>query len=119
MPTALSKEKLVRDIESGKLVSPQGRNWHDFFIFLKSELPDTVKIPNPFILGGSGVNDFTKNGRLKEHLKVAEDNGVLDKALEFLCGLSESEWERSDGNLDPNEPGYWDLIAEDEPDDED
>ena len=119
MPTTLSKERLVHDIGSGKLVSPQGGKWHDFFKFLKSKLPDNEGIPNPLILGGSGANDFTKNERLKEHLKVAEDNGVLDEALDFLCGLSESDWEISDGNLDPNEPDYWDLIAEDESEDED
>jgi hypothetical protein len=56
---------------------------------------------------------------LREYLKVAEDNGVLDEALDFLCGLSESDWEMSDGILDPNEPDYWDLIAEDESEDED
>jgi hypothetical protein len=111
MTTALSNEKFVRDIESGRLVSPQGRNWHDFFKFLKSKLPDNVEIPNPLILGGSGANDFTKNKRLKEHLKVAEYSGVLNEALEFPGGLSEREWERSDGNLDPNELDYWDLIA--------
>jgi hypothetical protein len=119
MPTTLSKERLVHDMGSGKLVSPQGKKWHDFFKFLKSKLPDNEGIPNPLILGGSGANAFTKNERLKEHLKVAEDNGVLDEALDFLCGLSKSAWEMSDGNLDPNEPDYWDLIAEDESEDED
>lgn len=111
--TPLSKKELVRDIDSGKLVHPKGKRWHDFFKFLESKLPKTVNIPVPLILSGSGANDFTKNERLKEHLGVAEDNGLLDEALDFLCGLSESEWERSEGNLDPNEPDYWDLIAED------
>ena len=55
---------------------------------------------------------------MKEHLKVAEDNGVLETALDFLVGLPESDWEMSDGNLDPSEPDYWDLIAEDETEDE-
>jgi hypothetical protein len=119
MPTTLLKERLVHDIGSGKLVSPQGEKWHDFFKFLKSKLPDNGGIPNPLISGGSGANNFAKNERLKEYLKVAEENEVLDEALDFLCGLSESDWEISDCNLDPNEPDYWDLIAADEPEDED
>jgi hypothetical protein len=58
MPTTLSKERLVHDIGSGKLVSSQGGKWHDFFKFLKSKLPDNVEIPNPLIFGG-GLEKMT------------------------------------------------------------
>lgn len=113
-PVKPNKNEIMEQIESGVLVHPQNDRWHDLFKLLKSKLPDDVDVPNPLILVGSGANDFSKNQRLKEHLKVATDNGMLDEALAFLCGLSEGEWERSEGNLDPNKPDYYDLIAKDE-----
>ncbi len=99
----LSFEDIRNNIQSGIYVYPKTR-WHDFFVFVKSKLPDNVEIPNPLILAGSGANKFSKNERLKEHLKVAEDNNLINEALDFLSKLPDSEWEKSDGNLDPNEP---------------
>ena len=97
----------MEQIESGVLVHPQNDRWHDFFKFLLSRIPNDVDVPNPLILGGSGANDFNKNQRLREHLKVAEQNDVLSDALEFLSRISESQWVKSDGNLDPNAPEFY------------
>ena len=81
--------------------------WHDFFNFLKSKLPNDADVPNPLILGGSGANDFRKNDRLKQHLKIAEQNGLLADALYYLSKIPDSQWVKSNGNLDPNELDYW------------
>ena len=79
------------------------------YLRLKSKIPNDFDIPNPLILGGSGANDFSKNQRLKEHLKVAEQNGLLSDASEYLSKIPDSQWVKSDGNLDPNELDYWQL----------
>ena len=108
-PFRPSNEEIMEQIESGVLVHPQNDRWHDFFKFLKSKISNDVDVPNPLILGGSGANDFSKNQRLKEHLTVAEQNGLLAAALEFLSKIPESQWKKSSGNLDPNELDYWQL----------
>ncbi len=108
-PLQPSNDEIMEQIESGVLVHPQNNIWHDFFKFLKSKIPNEVDVPNPLILGGSGANDFSKNERLKEHLKVAEQNGLLSDALEYLSKIPDSQWVKSDGNLDPNELDYWQL----------
>ena len=99
----------MKQIDSGVLVHPQNDRWHDLFKLLKSKLSDDIEVPNPLILGGSGANDFSKNQRLKEHLKIAEENNLIDEALGFLSKIPESQWVKSDGNLDPNELDYWQL----------
>lgn len=62
---------------------------------------------------GSRVNDFTKNERFKKHLRIAENNGISEEVLTYLHGLSECEWQVSEGNLKPNEPDYLALIEVD------
>ena len=103
-PIRLSNEEIMEQIKSGVLVHPQNDKWHEFFKFLKSKIHHDIDVPNPLILGGSGANNFSKNQRLREHLKVAEQNDVLSEALEFLTKFSDSQWVKSDGNLDPNAP---------------
>ena len=106
------KDKILKDIENGILVYPY--KWHDFCVFLKSKIPKDQEVPVPLILGGSGASSYEKNQRLIEHINIARKNDVLDVCLNFLLKLPEEEWGKSDGNLDPNEMSYWDIIAEDD-----
>ena len=104
-------DKMLAEVESGVNVYP--KKWYEFFNFLKSKLPPDTEISLPFILGGSGENDYNKNQRFKEHLRVAEENGVIDEIKQYISSFSEDDWERSEGNLDPNTPSSNDMIVED------
>ena len=106
-----SIDKMLAEVESGVNVYP--KKWYEFFNFLKSKLPPDTEISLPFILGGSGENDYNKNQRFKEHLRVAEENGVIDEIKQYISSFSEDDWERSEGNLDPNTPSSNDMIVED------
>lgn len=97
-------------IESGELVYPYyAQDWDGFFQLIKSKLPKDTEIPNPLILGGSGASNYSKNRRLQEHIRIAKEHDLLDFALGLLYGINEEKWVTSDGNLDPNEPSYWEL----------
>jgi type I restriction enzyme M protein len=106
-----SIDKMLAEVESGVNVYP--KKWYEFFNFLKSKLPPNTEISLPFILGGSGENDYNKNQRFKEHLRIAEENGVIDEIKQYISSFSEDDWERSEGNLDPNTPSSNDMIVED------
>jgi hypothetical protein len=112
LPQKLSKEEILEGIESGILVYPS--QWHELFMLIKSKIPETIEIPNPLILGGSGASNYDKNQRLKDHLNIAKKYSVLDDALDFLSKLPDGEWIRSKNGLDPNELSYWEIMAEDD-----
>lgn len=75
-------------------------------------MPEGASIPYPLILGGDSANDYNKNQRLQEQLKVADEYGRLNSALIFLSKLPEEKWVISDGKLYPNDPTCWDLEEE-------
>jgi hypothetical protein len=105
----LEKHKhLLSRIESGELVYPQ-KVWINLFRLIKGNVPKDTDVPNPLILGGSGANKYSKSQRLQEHIQLAREHGLLDEALSLLCEVPEEEWVVSNGNLDPNEPTYWEL----------
>ena len=106
----VDRERLYKKIKKGELVHPfKATDWNRFFQLIKSKLPKGVDIPNPLILGGAGASDYSKNQRLQEHLRIAEEYGVLELALGMLSRIPEDEWVTSTGDLDPNEPSYWEL----------
>ena len=102
--------ELYRKIKTGEFVHPlKATDWNRFFQLIKSKLPNGVDIANPLILGGAGANNYKKNQRLQEHLRIAEEHGFLELALGILSRIPEDKWVMSEGNLDPNEPSYWEL----------
>lgn len=102
--------ELYRKIKTGEFVHPlKATDWSRFFQLIKSKLPNGVDIPNPLILGGAGTSNYSKNQRLQEHLRIAEEHGLLQLALTMLSKIPVDKWETSEGNLDPNEPSYWKL----------
>ena len=104
------KEQLLKRITSGELVYPsQATDWNRFFKLIKSKLPNDADIPNPLILGGAGASDYKKNQRLKDHLRIAEEHGLLELALSLLSRIPENKWVTSNGDLNPNELSYWEL----------
>ncbi|MDA8942315.1 hypothetical protein N9I04_00085 [Alphaproteobacteria bacterium] len=104
------KTGLYEQIKKGELVHPlRATDWNRFFQLIKSKLPNGVDIPNPLILGGAGASNYSKNQRLQEHLRIAEEHGLLQLALTMLSKIPEDKWVTSGGNLDPNEPSYWEL----------
>ena len=101
---------LYQRIITGELVYPsKAIDWNRCFQLIKSKLPSDVDIPNPLILGGAGASDYNKNQRLQEHLRVAKEHGLLELALGVLSQIPEDKWVTSGGNLNPNEPSYWEL----------
>jgi len=100
---------LLERIESGELVYPRTKAWHSLFRLIKHNVPKDTDVPNPLILGGSGANDYSKNQRLQEHLRIAKEHGLLNSALGLLSEVSDEKWAVSNGKLDPNEPTYWEL----------
>jgi hypothetical protein len=102
------KTGLYEQIKKGELVHPlRATDWNRFFQLIKSKLPNGVDIPNPLILGGSGASNYSKNQRLQEHLRIAEEHGILELALGVLSRIPADNWVTSDGNLNPNELSYW------------
>jgi hypothetical protein len=57
-------------------------------------LPDTKrnKVPWPLILGGADADDCEKRERLADHIRYAEQQGVLERVGAFLISLRPSEW---------------------------
>jgi hypothetical protein len=103
-------KNLLAKIKTGEFVYPsQATDWNRFFQLIKSKLPNSVDIPNPLILGGAGASNYSKNQRLQEHLRIAEEHGLLELALGMLSRIPEDKWVTSTGDLDPNEPSYWEL----------
>ena len=101
---------LLAKIKTGEFVYPsQATDWNRFFQLIKSKLPNGVDIPDPLILGGAGASNYNKNQRLQEHLRIAEEHGLLELALTTLSKIPEDKWVTSSGNLDPDEPSYWEL----------
>ena len=106
----VERERLYEKIKKGELVHPfKATDWNRFFQLIKSKLKNGVDIPNPLILGGAGASDYSKNQRLQEQLRIAEKHGLLELALTMLSRIPEDKWVTSSGNLDPNEPSYWEL----------
>lgn len=106
----IERERLYEKIAKGELVHPfKATDWNGFFQLIKSKLPNSVEIPNPLILGGAGASDYSKNQRLQEQLRIAEEHGLLELALGVLSRIPEDEWVTSTRDLDPNEPSYWEL----------
>ena len=104
----VDRERLYKKIKKGELVHPfRATDWNRFFQLIKSKLPKGVDIPNPLILGGAGASDYSKNQRLQEHLRIAEEHGLLELALGMLSRIPADNWVTSDGNLNPNELSYW------------
>ena len=92
MTSKNSRVELLSKIRSGKLLFPDGKPWGDFYTVLKSRLPKETHIPNPLILGGADAPDQMKHDSFNEHLKIAEENNLLDFSLGYLLRLSEKEW---------------------------
>jgi hypothetical protein len=104
------QDELHKKITTGELVYPsQATDWNRFFQLIKSKLPNGVDIPNPLILGGAGASNYRKNQRLQEHLRIAEEHGLLELALTMLLKIPVDNWVTSDGNLNPKELSYWEL----------
>lgn len=102
--------ELYQKIKTGEFVHPlKATDWNRFFQLIKSKLPNRVDIPNPLILGGAGASDYSKNQRLQEHLCIAKEHGLLELALGVLSRIPEDKWVTSTGDLNPNEPSYWEL----------
>lgn len=74
--------------------SPAGQYWMAFHEMLCRQASRTVIVrpPMPLILAASGESDFSKHKRLEEQLRWAQENGVLDEAIEFLRGLRPDQW---------------------------
>ncbi|XDZ70293.1 hypothetical protein AB8879_09980 [Alphaproteobacteria bacterium LSUCC0744] len=109
MTLSKKHKHLLTRIKSGEFVYPQSKVWHTLFRLIKHNVPKDTDVPNPLILGGSGANDYSKNQRLQEHLRIAKEHDLLNSALGLLCEVPEENWVVSNGNLDPNEPTYWEL----------
>lgn len=104
------KKLLLQRIQRSELVHPfKATDWNRFFQIIQSKLPNGVEILNPLILGGAGASNYSKNQRLQEHLRIAEEHGLLELALGVLSRVPKDKWVTSEGNLDPNELSYWEL----------
>jgi len=48
-------DELINYIKEENIVYPM--TWHEFYVYIKNNVPKDVDVPVPFILGGSRTSD--------------------------------------------------------------
>ena len=84
----MATEAYLSECKSLGRSSPAGSAWHDFWTRLSSMKSAGVSAhQSPLILAACGRSDASKHSRLREQLKWAERNALLDMALSWLAAI--------------------------------
>jgi hypothetical protein len=86
-------DRYLQGIKSKGKASPDGRYWHDFFLYLQDhKITGGEDPPVPLILAASWVSPKRKHDRLRQQLIWAMNNDILDQAIDYLNQLPDENW---------------------------
>ena len=113
--TNLSEQKfaeLINYIKEENIVYPM--TWHEFYVYIKNNVPKDVDVPVPFILGASGASDNSKREQFIKQIEIANKYGLIHKVSSHIMNLSDDQLVRHEtkdvdpetGNLTSN-PEYF------------
>jgi hypothetical protein len=101
--TNLSEQKfsdLMNYIKEENIVYPM--TWHEFYVYIKNNIPKDVDVPVPFILGGSGASDNSKREQFIKQIEIANKYGLIHKVSSHIMNLSDDQLVRHETrDVDP------------------
>ena len=86
----LSEQKftdLINYIKEENIVYPM--TWHEFYVYIKNNVPEDVVVPVPFILGASGASDNSKREQFIKQIEIANKYGLIHKVSSHIMNLSD------------------------------
>ena len=103
---------LINFIKEENIVYPM--TWHEFYVYIKNNVPKDVDVPVPFILGASGASDNSKRDQFIKQIEIANKYGLIHKVSSHIMNLSDDQLVRHEtkdvdpetGNLTSN-PEYF------------
>jgi len=103
---------LINYIKEENIVYPM--TWHEFYVYIKNNVPKDVDVPVPFILGASGASDNSKREQFIKQIEIANKYGLIHKVSSHIMNLSDDQLVRHEtkdvdpetGNLTSN-PEYF------------
>jgi len=103
---------LINFIKEENIVYPM--TWHEFYVYIKNNVPKDVDVPVPFILGASGASDNSKREQFIKQIEIANKYGLIQKVSSHIMNLSDDQLVRHEtkdvdpetGNLTSN-PEYF------------
>jgi hypothetical protein len=103
---------LIQYIKEEHIVYPM--TWHEFYVYIKDNVPRDVDVPVPFILGASGASDNSKREQFIKQIEIANKYGLIHKVSSHIMNLSDDQLVRHEtkdvdpetGNLTSN-PEYF------------
>ena len=101
--TNLSEQKfadLINYIKEENIVYPM--TWHEFYVYIKNNVPEDVVVPVPFILGASGASDNSKREQFIKQIEIANKYGLIHKVSSHIMNLSDDQLVRHESSdVDP------------------
>ena len=92
-------DELINYIKEEKIVYPI--TWHEFYEYIKNNVPKDVDVPVPFILGASELSDNSKRERFIEQIEIANKYGLIHQVSSHIKNLPDDKLVRhksSDGH---------------------
>ena len=90
--------ELLLFVTSDNRVCPQPQKWGELWKMLpdrKQKVTGGWEPPLPLILAAWWhANDSEKRKRLNEHIKYANENGIISEVSNYLYSLSSDDWIR-------------------------
>ena len=82
-------DELISYIKEENIVYPM--TWHEFYEYIKNNVPRDVDVPAPLILGGSGASDNSKRERFIEQIEIANKYGLIHKVSSHIKDLPDDK----------------------------
>jgi len=80
---------LINYIKEEKIVYPI--TWHEFYEYIKNNVPKDVDVPVPFILGASELSDNSKRERFIEQIEIANKYGLIHQVSSHIKNLPDDK----------------------------
>jgi len=91
---------LINYIKEENIVYPM--TWHEFYVYIKNNVPEDVVVPVPFILGASGASDNSKREQFIKQIEIANKYGLIHKVSSHIMNLSDDQLVRHESSdVDP------------------
>ena len=82
-------DELINYIKEEKIVYPI--TWHEFYEYIKNNVPKDVDVPVPFILGASELSDNSKRERFIEQIEIANKYGLIHQVSSHIKNLPDDK----------------------------
>jgi hypothetical protein len=110
---------LIEYCTANRCVCPEPVEWQILWGMLpnhQQKAGGCCNPPLPLILAASSCENWEKRLRLRDHIQWADDHGVIDQVNEYLRGLSEAQWDKSEdkGRCWPDTT-HWNSLPREKP----